>query len=242
MNTNYTETDQSGNVLFLILIAVALFAALSFAVTSSSRNTAGDISEETLGMQSSQLLAYASGIRTAMQRLIAKGCTIEQVNFFHSLSPVTYSNPSSPPDFSCHVFDPRGASIHWFIPRDEFYDMNDLASDTQGGHAFFTNDTHIEGIGTVEPDLYLVIRSIDRNLCRHINERLAVNLVGGSIPVFSGAGNFFGDPYNGTLKTSLDAGYSVLGDDVAEAPYNGKFSGCIVDVDKAVFYTVLIEQ
>lgn len=63
---------QKGNVLFLILIAVALFAALSYAVTQSSRS-GGDASKETNVINTASLTQYPNSIRTSVLRLIIAG-------------------------------------------------------------------------------------------------------------------------------------------------------------------------
>ena len=64
------RANNSGNVLFLILIAVALFAALSYAVTNSGRTGGGQaLSRDQAKIKASELLQYASYIQQTMTRL-----------------------------------------------------------------------------------------------------------------------------------------------------------------------------
>ncbi|MAM35529.1 MAG: hypothetical protein CMH28_10695 [Micavibrio sp.] len=61
--------SQNGNILFIILIAVILFAALSYAVTQSSRSGGGNISEEDASLQVAQIMSDLAIYQQAIQRL-----------------------------------------------------------------------------------------------------------------------------------------------------------------------------
>ncbi|MDD9900868.1 MAG: hypothetical protein OXT65_07810 [Alphaproteobacteria bacterium] len=73
---------HSGNALFLILIAVALFAALSYAVTQSGRGS-GSIDKETLLLDVAETMDQASLIRSHVQRLYITR-TVDQVRWDNS--------------------------------------------------------------------------------------------------------------------------------------------------------------
>lgn len=62
--------SERGNVLFLILIAVALFAALSYAVTQSTRSGGGDASKETNLVNAAGITQYPASIKTAITRMV----------------------------------------------------------------------------------------------------------------------------------------------------------------------------
>ena len=116
--------SQAGNVLFLILIAVVLFAALSYAVTSSSGSGGNkDTSEDKAKLYVAEITQYASAVRTAITWLTATSkCDDTELSFegppFDG-SDVDYVNPNSPNDFSCHIFHPEGGGVSFRTPDDK---------------------------------------------------------------------------------------------------------------------------
>ena len=70
----HRSTAEKGNVLFLILIAVALFAALSYAVTQSSRSGGGDANNETSLINSAQVTQYPASVRQLRHQLSPLAC------------------------------------------------------------------------------------------------------------------------------------------------------------------------
>jgi hypothetical protein len=110
----HEEDAQKGNVLFLILIAVALFAALSYAVTDSSRGGVDGGSQETNKRTASEFVQYGISLNTAITRLrVLNQCSNEEISF--EIAPFDGAgsryNANSPADFSCHVFHPAGGGV-----------------------------------------------------------------------------------------------------------------------------------
>ena len=116
--TKGLSMKQSGNALFLILIAVALFAALSYAVTQSGRG-GGSIDREKASLSAAQAMQYAGQIGQAVQKMqLLSGCTDEQISFWNDSDgngtengSDDYFNAGSPTDRSCHVFQSEGGAV-----------------------------------------------------------------------------------------------------------------------------------
>lgn len=73
---------ESGNALFLILIAVALFAALSYAITSSGRG-GGNITKEQGAIYATQLNEFLSTLRYGTERMRLRGIPYEEIEFHY---------------------------------------------------------------------------------------------------------------------------------------------------------------
>lgn len=160
---------RSGNVLFLILIAVALFAALSYVVTQSSRSGTAGVSDDKLALMATQLLQHGVATRTTIARMAVNGSNMDTLDFWWDQNPVGA------------VFGKEGGGVRLAPPN--------LAGVATGITDYFyhtqtADPTSIANIGTTAPDiimaLILPLNASAEKLCGIINKKLGINGVPGS--------------------------------------------------------------
>ena len=108
---------ERGNILFLILLAVVLFAALSYAVTSSTNGGGKNASTETLKTQTASMLQFFDQVDAALLRMrMTKGLAPENISFIYNFRTydntfsTRYDNANCLSD-ECRVFRPDGGGI-----------------------------------------------------------------------------------------------------------------------------------
>jgi hypothetical protein len=130
-------TAQRGNALFLILIAVALFAALSYAITQSGRG-GGTATKEQNSVIAASAVEYPATLRTVIMRMIIAGSPGQG-----SGTAVSLAWPETGQTYQ--VFDPAGGA--WTAaapPSGVAANMNWIYIDANSG----TTGFFVQGIGT----------------------------------------------------------------------------------------------
>lgn len=156
---------QQGNVLFLILIAVALFAALSYAVTTSSRGS-GNADSEKVKISTAQWLSYVASTRTAIQRMIFSATDLQ-----FCVGGLDFCGIGEGFDDLCStgttcLFAPEGGgAVKPLLPS--------------GKTAYFIrpgNSISIDGIGTPAADAFIQYTDeLSANECQEINRGLGIS-------------------------------------------------------------------
>lgn len=106
-----------GNILFLILLAVVLFAALSYAVTSSMRGGGKDAGNENAELGAAQILQWFSAIDAAVMRMEMNGIKYEDMSFIYNAKYYggnalnNYMNNTRCTSDSCRIFKPDGGVV-----------------------------------------------------------------------------------------------------------------------------------
>lgn len=161
--------SENGNVLFLILIAVALFAGLSYAVTQSQRGSGNDVTSEKLSMRASAMLQYATSVRAAVHRMVIFGVDPADLNFWWDSGLPTA------------VFSKAGGRVVSQKPG--------LTSDEAlGGDVYnflsIADNRSVKDIGTTKPDVIMMsqfkMNDSGKKLCSAINRTLGIETIPGS--------------------------------------------------------------
>lgn len=250
MTTTMIENKRSGergNVLFLILIAVALFAALSYAVTQSTRSGSGDASGETALISSAQLTQYPAGVRTAIVRMVIAGTDVNELKFN---PPSDFSSLTTDDETRSAVFHPQGGGA---VFTNAPVDMMATSGPNPAGNWYFNMKNQIQDIGLTDSgsssgnDLIAYLPGVTQTVCRKMNEELGL---GSSIP--SGAAEATYIPagaQTGINDDFMNDSYPAIGnpDEIfgngASARLKGQPFGCYdAGGSVYVYYHVLVER
>lgn len=229
------RSREKGNVLFLILIAVALFAALSYAVTQSTRG-GGDASKETDLISGAQITQYPASVRTAVVRMIIGGTAVSELEF----------NP--PSDFaSCTnsgvncVFHPSGGGATYAEAPGNLMANGGAGTWHFNGHFEVVNIGTSVGTSASGNEITAFLPGVSSTVCSRINTELGIS--GDVIAAADISANYDQDmddsytiPSSETILGQT-AGTNTLG-------LEGQPFGCFQNgaAGEWVYYHVLIEQ
>ena len=184
---DYTEpmNAQRGNILFLILLAVVLFAALSYAVMNQ-REGSKNASTESQQAIAAQIIQFGTLLENTVNRLkISNGCSDTQISFANTVfsglggTGTNLTNTNAPSDGRCNVFDPAGGGMSYPARLDDKY----LTLNTWTGsptvstwyvnyRGFWTFNANTNGYPPEGYDLIVYVPFLLQSLCEEINLRL----------------------------------------------------------------------
>ena len=213
--------SEAGNVLFLILIAVALFAALSYAVTQSTRSGGGNADGEKRSVDSAVIVQYPTSVQAAIQRqMLSNNISADNLLFD---APSTYG-AMTPDQLARQVFSPTGGGAiyqtgWWFGSCDGV---------RQVGRSGSGANINLDIIA------YLPIPNIE--LCRTINTKLGIT---SALPQMYTTYQYLPEmtlAYPGICN-------GAAGGEITQAEFVGKTEGCYQDGDWGyLYYHVLLQR
>lgn len=234
------RTSEAGNVLFLILIAVALFAALSYAVTQSTRSGGGDANNETNLVNSAQITQYPAGIKTSITRMIvSNGVTAEELEFN---APAAFSSLTSN---NVGVFHPSGGGATYAFAPDSVVDTTINATKAW----VFNTENEVQNIGQTDAaapthdtaDTIAFLPGVKLAICQKIHAQLGLATTFSTdetgINYVTQQTDAVGTATDHILTNATNGTIGALATELVGQP-----QGCFKDGTTYVYYHVLIER
>ena len=234
---------QKGNVLFIILISIALFSALTYTMARTSRTVSySKDSDDHAKIQ--EVLSFAEKVTSAIGRIhFQNDCRTSQITFTQEIGD-GYENIASPNDERCNVFSYKGGAVKYLTPPEQLLD-NSHSTDELFGEYIFTGNVCLDKIGTGTVDdsceddgiqneeLILFLPWVKETVCRTINSILS------NPTLLEDVGTSFDNTkFNGNFSDGF-----AISDSLGGKTYNiGCFKSNISPDEGYHFYYTLLEK
>lgn len=180
---------ERGNALFMILLGVVLFAALSYAVQQNFRGGNERLSQTRIEALADDVIITAAGYEKAVNKLINNGISESRVSFTLSSGDAYELSPVA--DVTEKVFSITGGGGGYLTPPKDVLDTT-RSGEVDYGAWIFTGAMNVLGIGTQgsgtgTKELLAILPYVRKEICVNINKRLGITNPSDSPPVEASA-------------------------------------------------------
>lgn len=218
------KSFESGSILIYVLMAVALFGMLTFAMTRqmNSGSLGSSIDENRAKLKAEELINYATAARSTIEQMRTMANVLPNEISFLKQGEAGYDTAPH----KAKIYHPAGGGLNVFTPTPEMFTDGSATRGWVGQVG-----TNVEWSKTTDSDVILTFVDVRPEICAAINDRLykadtvPATTVDSDVAFIGGGGD------DGDFATS----------DCASC--NGRNSFCITDTDGAnVFYNVIISR
>ena len=181
-NNGVSREACNGNVLFIILLGVVLFAGLNFTILRSQKSSSDSGSFEQYTVHASKIIRYGAEVKRATDLILTNGNSESDLSYAHPDADAAYGTYGTTPE--TEAFHPNGGGAAYLIPNPKWLDQS------QSGQAVYgqwvvSGRNSVRGVGTPTQDtcasmptaaeknkcadLVLFLPYIKRDLCIAIN-------------------------------------------------------------------------
>ncbi|HEY8190140.1 MAG TPA: hypothetical protein VIF12_05605 [Micavibrio sp.] len=223
--------NESGNVMFYILIAIVLLAALSYAISQGGRTSAQNLTGDRERLLATEIVDYADTVKKAVQMLRLRGSQFSDLSFA-SDDLAGYGVPDTAPVHE--IFNTAGGAVIYKAP--------DNAALALPSDWIFTATNEVENIGTTSgaadnADLLMILQPLTKNVCVSLNDRLGVTNPAGDPPADADVDT--------TVPFTGSPGFAqTIGNEAGSAALAGHNAGCFRETASGnyYFYQVLLAR
>ena len=168
---------NKGNILFIILIAIGLFALLG-SVVMDGETTSNKIGEDKAKLYAQDILNYANAMENTVQKMMANG--VRETDLCFDIDGTYPGGDTGYEHAGCateanKVFSPQGGGAKYMVPPSEYFDPA-FSSDLRTGLYIFSATAEVYNLpmGTAlnDTDLLMYVFGVKRELCIQLNNML----------------------------------------------------------------------
>ena len=201
--------SQKGSALLIILIAVAVFIALAFAVMQSPRQDEEAATTPISVVNSASVMQFPKDVHKAVIRLVTKGVPLEAQQF---------NAPEAVVDPRRSVFHENGGEANYTMAPASVM-MNGQKGAWMFNMAFEINGLSQSGEGISGNELIAFLPGIKEEVCEQINAEAGIN----AIPV---TGDYAGIYTTTQTDMPLTANNNTTLQSFSGRDFDGKLYGC----------------